>query len=205
MQPLSGAALAELSAAADVALADVRTPAGQARLADAANERFDTARELMERSWLAYQDAARIAPEDVRIVNDAGLVLVYYLHRHLDLAEGFFRRCIELGEGQVRDMEAKLQAETAAGADVSELESSLYQLREAWGDAHQNLGALEFVHRNDSAAAIPLLERSVEIGPERPAVVNSLLPLVRGERAREEDDPWDLAGWASPCPIEPLR
>ena len=197
--------LAELSAAAGVPLADVRTPAGRARLAGAADERFATARELMERSWQAYADAARLAPDDVRVVNDAGLVLVYYLHRDLDLAESFFRRCIEIGEGQVREREAELRERTAAGADVSELESSLYQLREAWGDAHQNLGALEFVHRNDPAAAIPLLERSVEIGPERPAVVNSLLPLVRGQRAREEDDPWDLAAWARPCSIESLR
>jgi tetratricopeptide (TPR) repeat protein len=168
----------------------------RALLARAADERFERARAYMERSWSAYRRAAELAPEDVRIVNDAALVLVYYLQRELDLAESYLRRCVELGEAQMRALEAELSA-TPAGPERAELEDRREALREAWGDAHQNLGVLLCVLRGDGPGALPWLERSLEIGPDRPDVVNSLLPLARGLRVLEQDDP--LKNWARPC------
>ncbi len=190
--------LKELRAAAGIERALEGTPEERARLGRAANERFERARALMQRSWDSYRKAVEVAPEDVRIVNDAALVLVYYLHEQLDLAEEWLRRCLALGETQLADKEAELAREEAPERAAA-LDSEAEQLREAWGDAYQNLGVSLFVHRHDAAAALPLLERSVAIGPDRPEVVNSLLPLVRGERGLEEDDNWALERWARPC------
>jgi tetratricopeptide (TPR) repeat protein len=176
-----------------------QTAGERARLARAADECFERARAHMERSWLAYRRAAELAPEDVRIVNDAALVLVYYLQRDLDLAESYLKRCVELGEAQMRALEAELSSADPAGPERVALETRREALREAWGDAHQNLGVLYCALRGDGPGALPWLERSLEIGPDRPDVVNSLLPLARGLRVLEEDDP--LRNWARPCQV----
>ena len=81
------------------------------------------ARVLMERCVEAYRVAARLAPDDVRIQNDAGLVLTYYQRVDFEEAERYLRRSIEVAEEQ----------------EVwSDPESNAY---EAWGDAYQNLGS----------------------------------------------------------------
>ncbi len=170
----------------------------RALLARAAEERFERARHLIDRSWAAYRRAVELAPDDLGIVNDAANVLVHYLHRDLELAEASLRRCIARGEEELDAREAELAA-TGDAARAGALEAEIYELRVTWGDAYQNLGVLLFVHRGDAAAAIPLLERAVEIGPDRPDVVNSLLPLVRGRRELEVDDPWALLDWGRPC------
>lgn len=170
----------------------------RAAFARSANERFERARAIMERSWQAYLPAAQLAPEDVRVVNDAALVLVYYLHHDLEWAEQALLRCVELGEPQIEAKRAALATE-ASPERAAALESELELLTEAWGDAHQNLGVLAWVHRKNGEAARTWLERSVEIWPARQPVTNSLLPQIRGELLPEEDDHWDLLNWAQPC------
>jgi tetratricopeptide (TPR) repeat protein len=174
------------------------SPAEKAGFLRAANERLVQARALMERSWLAYRPAAELAPDDVRVVNDAALVLVYYLHHDLEWAEQALQRCVELGGPQIETKNAALALEEAPER-AQALEDELNLLTEAWGDAHQNLGVLAWVHRKDAQAAERWLVKSLEIWPSRPPVTNSLLPQVRGELAPEEDDHWDLLHWAAPC------
>jgi tetratricopeptide (TPR) repeat protein len=201
-------ALSELRALANIgpvapAGAPEAIPAEDARaFARAADDRFARARALMERSWLAYRPAAELAPEDVRVVGDAALVQVYYLHHELGWAEQALLGCVERGAREVEALETELAAEIAAGAAPDRkaaLEEQLDRLKEAWGDAHQSLGVLAWIHRKDAAAARTWLDRSVEIGPARQPVTNSLLPQVRGELAPREDDTWDLLRWAEPC------
>lgn len=166
------------------------TPEERGRLEAASNAAMERARELIGRSLDAYLVAARLAPEDVRIVNDTALVIVYYTHDQLDLAEELLLRCVKLGEEQLADSALAGQARM--------------DLNEAWGDAHQNLGVLAHFFRNDSAAAVNWFERSVEIGGPRPRVfvTNVYLPLVKGELApelAEDARALDVRTWASPC------
>jgi len=161
----------------------------------AADERFERARPIMERSWKAYEVAAALAPEDVRIVNDAALVLVYYLRRDLDRAEQMLLRCVEMGAPQVEAKKAALAAETAPER-AEALKSELELLTEAWGDAHQNLGVLAWYYREDAEAARRWLEKSLDIWPDRPEVTNIYLPQARGERAPAREE---FLGWAKPC------
>ena len=157
-------------------------------LVEKANELLAQARELMQRSWAGYQDAARLAPEDVRIVNDAALVLVYYLHTDLDLAERMLRSCLEMGEKQL--------------ADESLEEDARWELKNAWGDAYQNLGVLCAVHKNAPEEARGYFERAAEIGPEpRPMLTNFWIPFLRGEIA-DDGGAFELYAprdWALPC------
>jgi len=191
-------ALAELRSLPGIERAPSGTAGERAAFARASDERAARARALMERSWGAYSPAAELAPEDVRVVNDAALVLVYYLHHDLDWAEQALLRCVEMGGPQIEAKRAALAREESPER-ASALEAELTQLTEAWGDAHQNLGVLEWVHRKNAPAAQAWLEKALAIWRDRPKVTNSLLPQVRGELAPEPDDPWDLLGWGRPC------
>ena len=107
--------------------------------------------------------AAELAPEDVRILNDTALLLVYHLHRDWDRAAELLTRAVELGQKQLENAELTKSQRT-------ELES-------AWGDAHENLGVLHLEHEHDPAAARRWFQRAVEIGPDpRPRVVEHWLP-----------------------------
>jgi len=191
-------ARAELRALAGLASEPPGSSAERTAFEQAANERLARARALMPRSWAAYRVAAELAPEDVRVLNDAALVLVYYLHHDLEWAEQALLRCVELGGPQLEAKRAALALEESPER-AQALEDEIALLEEAWGDAHQNLGVLAWVHRREREAAERWLVRALEIWPARLPVKNSLLPQVRGELAPEEDDVWDLLSWAQPC------
>jgi tetratricopeptide (TPR) repeat protein len=88
------------------------------------------AKDLWERSYGFYEKAVALSPDDARIVNDTGLMLIYHLDRDLDRARALFERAIELGKGQL--------AALPADADPRERE----RLEEAVGDAYQNIAVL---------------------------------------------------------------
>ncbi len=88
------------------------------------------AKELWERAYRHYEKAIELSPDDARIVNDTGLMLIYHLDRDFDRARALFERAIELGNAQ-------LAALPAAG-DQRERE----RLEEAVGDAYQNVAVL---------------------------------------------------------------
>ncbi|MEW6071938.1 MAG: tetratricopeptide repeat protein [Planctomycetota bacterium] len=179
--------LATLREEAGIDAALAGTPAEKDALRAAANARVAAARALMERSRDAYRRAAELAPTDVRIVNDAALVLVYYLQTDLDLAEELLLRCVAMGEEQLRDAEL--------GADQR------FEIANAWGDAHENLGVLYAVHRRDAQRAIPWFERAAEIGPApRPNVTNIWLRGLRDEYdPAASTDLLGLGAWGRPC------
>jgi tetratricopeptide (TPR) repeat protein len=117
--------------------------------------------EVMGRSWTAYREAARLLPEDVRVVNDTGLVMTYYLRTDPEEAERLLLSAIEHGAVQVPKMELEPQAQA--------------QLEEAWGDAHQNMAILELTLRGNAGAAKDWLQKSLDIGP---ATRQGLRPLL---------------------------
>jgi len=181
-----GEVLAALRARAGIEPDVTGTDAVRAAFRDAANARIDQARALMQRSGDAYRAAAELAPDDVRIVNDTALILMYYLHTDIDAAKAMLLRCVELGAEQVRD-------ETLD-------EDALFNLRSAWGDAHQNLGVLAYVYEHDEAAALDWFERSVEIDADRPDVLEFWLPFLRGEiDGSGFDDYLAIQSWGEPC------
>ncbi len=89
-----------------------------------------------EESWKAYTQAIRFAPEDERIVNDAGLMLVYHLKRDYERAEQLFHKAIQLGQAKLDEMEDD-------EPDIKDnVRTPRRDVEEAVGDAWQNLGVL---------------------------------------------------------------
>lgn len=141
-------------------------------LIDEGQRMLTRARELMEKSYRAYVDTSKLASEDVRIINDTGLILTYYLERDLDVAEEYLMRAVYLGEEQVQNQD--LQADAR------------YELENALGDAYQNLGVLHLKLTGKVEAAKSWLEKSLAIGPDpRPAISAELLPLCEKALAGE--------------------
>ncbi len=58
----------------------------------------DLALALYKDSYRGYSLAIEIDPDDARMVNDTGLILLYHLHEDLDLAEELFLRAWDLGK-----------------------------------------------------------------------------------------------------------
>ena len=121
------------------------------KLEEDAAHAMDRAFELMAKSKAAYKVAARLLPDDVRVINDAALVVVYYTRDEVEYAEDLLLRAVKLGEEQLAD----------PGLDPERR----FALNEAFGDAHQNLAVLELTLRRNGAKARQWLERALEIGP----------------------------------------
>ncbi|HVS19714.1 MAG TPA: tetratricopeptide repeat protein [Planctomycetota bacterium] len=127
------------------------------------------------KSEAAYLSAAALAPEDVRVQNDAAVVMVYHTRRDVPATRALLERAIELGQRQVQDPEHSAE--------------DLDRLLEAWGDAYQNLGLLELTLADDPPAARAAFERAFEIGPrpriDRAWVENVALPVCERVAAGE--------------------
>ncbi len=178
--------LAMLREAAEIDPALAGKPEEKAAFEAKADEAMAIAREIMVRSDAAYRRAAVLAADDVRIVNDMALILVYYLHTDLEFAEEILMRCVAMGEAQLANEELT--------------EEDRFQIANAWGDAHENLGVLYAVHRRDAAQAIPWFEKAAEIGPNpRPNVTNLWLPGLRELAADADPDILDMRAWGQPC------
>ena len=120
--------------------------------------------ELIERSWAGYVLAAAMTPDDVRVVNDTGLIMTYYLRTDADEAERYLLDAVADGAVQIQE-------------EMGEQER--YDLAEAWGDAHQNMGILEMTMRGNPAPAREWFVKALEIGPpSREWLRTDVLPLL---------------------------
>jgi tetratricopeptide (TPR) repeat protein len=115
----------------------------------------DEAWRLFEASYGAYQRTIALAPDNARYVNDTGLILLYHLHRDLDVAEELFERAWELGR------------------EVCEnpfVEQEVYDFNfEAYCDAMLNLSRLH-LERQQYDRADEVMAQLVELAPDRPDV-----------------------------------
>ncbi|MCB9870922.1 MAG: hypothetical protein H6837_13785 [Planctomycetes bacterium] len=84
------------------------------------------ARAIYERSYELYKVAAELEPDNARIVNDTGLVLVYNLGRDHAKAESLFAQAIRVGRAALE----------ALPADTTR--DDRHRLEEAVGDAYWN-------------------------------------------------------------------
>ncbi len=149
-----------------VALAFKAEALGKQGRADEANQLMERAREGMEKSYRAYVDAARLAPGDVRIQNDTGLVLTYYLQRDVELAEQYLLTAVKLGEAQIPELEKRAREAGIPATERDARASALEEVQIALGDAYQNLGVLWLTLRTDGARAKAWFEKSVALGPD---------------------------------------
>ena len=114
------------------------------------------AKALWERSYTAYEKAVELAPDDVRIVNDCGLMLLYHLDRDLGRAREHFERAIATGKAQLAALP------TTTPRDERE------RLEEAVGDACQNIAVLLRDKQQQPAAAWrPFCEQAVQFFPHQ--------------------------------------
>jgi tetratricopeptide (TPR) repeat protein len=190
-RPLEGEslerALGELRSLAGVAPELYGTEAEKRLFREAAAQRIQRARGWIERSAAGYRRAAELAQDDVRVLNDAALVLVHYLHTDLDQAEAWLERALQLGELQL------------AQAPLDDPQR--FDLTEATGDAAYNLGILYLDHRNQPERARYYFERSLEIGPADVARIAGtrefFLPRCSGERPADPKD--SVLAWGRAC------
>jgi tetratricopeptide (TPR) repeat protein len=126
------------------------------------------AKRLWERSYELYCKAVELVPDDARIANDCGLMLVYHLFRDYDRARELFDRAIELGEAQL----ARLAADAP--------ETDRHAVEEAIGDAYQNIAVMMRQEGRPLAECRPFLEKAVRFYPYRNRQAAALL---RGEGA----------------------
>ena len=141
------------------------------------------ARAIIEKSYAAYLDVERLAPGDVRLVNDSALVRVWYLYRDLDHSIEMLERCIEMGTEQIQDP-------TLSEDDREALEN-------AWGDSYQNLGYLYLVCLKQPEKAKPYFEKCVGLGDPRPIVTRTLIPMCDGDP--EHPQLVDFRSWGKSC------
>lgn len=127
----------------------------------------------------AYKACAELAPDNVRWVNSYALMLVYHYPSRIEEAERLLQHCVSVGTQQMAD--------EARSAEEREL------ITEGVGDANQNLGMIELVHRKDPIKALMYFQRSFDLGP-RPRIDRRWVEEVAMHWAREaaEGKPVDL-------------
>lgn len=120
---------------------------------DERRRRTERAMRLWEKAYRYYTEAVQLEPDDPRIVNDCGLMLVYYLHRDYDRARELFDRAIRLGKARL--------AELGEAADPA----TRRFLEEAVGDAYQNTAVMLRNQGRPAEEYRPLLRQAVKYYP----------------------------------------
>jgi len=115
-----------------------------------------------EESYSAYVKAMNLSPDDTRYINDAGMMLLYYLKRQPGKAAELFRRAWETGEKKCDN------------PFLSE-EDRAYHF-EAYCDAMLNLGRL-LLMQNKPGEAEPIARSLDEKAHERPDVKRLLISV----------------------------
>ena len=157
------------------------------------------ARELMERSFLAYLDACELAPEDVRIVNDTGLILTHYLQRDVPQAEELLMRAVELGEEQVPEAREELATIEFSEEERAAKRDALEALEVALGDAYENLGVLHLTLKGQADVARGWFKKALEEGgPDPRPIVDRYLTICDMAECGELDPVVnDKSRWAA--------
>ncbi|MCA8970651.1 MAG: hypothetical protein KDC95_12735 [Planctomycetes bacterium] len=119
------------------------------------NGEADAAHKLYEESFAAYQKAAHLVPEDARIQNDTGLMLIYHLHKDHEYAITQFEKAIRIGTAQ-------LEALPEDESDITKARRR--DLEESIGDAWGNWG-LALEQQQDYKGAIEKYRKSTEYYP----------------------------------------
>lgn len=130
-----------------------------------------------EKSYAAYNRCIELAPDNVRYLNDTGVIPVYHLDRELDRAEELFHRAYVLGKEQYPPLEE--------GEDETQEE----EMRSAWGDAMLNLGLVHSM-LGEFNEADRWYDELAEFDPEREDLTQyrTSLTINRFEASLEEEN-----------------
>ncbi len=195
----------------DAALAietEARTLASQKKI-DEANQRLVRARELMEKSRLAFADAVKLAPLDVTVGQEAGAVLVDYVQRDPDVARGWLEGAAHAGEAkrdalsaQLDDPKLALDDPTLEAARTKAVRNELEVVRSALADVYQDLGVLYLTLLGDPVRAKQWGEKCLATSPDPPEEVRGKGGLIDlcNEAIEKGTDPRvrDETRWAAP-------
>jgi len=165
-----------------------------------ANRLLVRAREMMERSFLAYLDACELASDNVRIVNDTGLILTYYLQREVPLAEELLMQAVQLGEEQVPEARQGIEGSKLEQQELADRRNELETLEVALGDAYENLGVLHLTLKGQPEVARGWFTKAVEEGgPDpRPIVDHYLMLCEQAEQGELDPVVREATRWAAP-------
>ncbi len=141
--------------------------------------RLEEAMALWEKSYRYYEEAVKLAPDDARIVNDCGLMLVYYLRRDYDRAKELFDHAIEVGQAQLDELPD----------DTPRAER--HNLEEAVGDAYQNTGVMLEQSGRPATETRPLYEKAVKYFPYEKREAAMKLATSGTRNAAFPQDPQD--------------
>ena len=133
--------------------------------------RESRARETFRESWQSYRRAVELAPDDVRVLNDAALVQVYHLRDNLAEAEALLERAVAQGEAQL------------AALGPAPDERKRFPLAQALGDAYLNLGYLNYHVYRQFGHARSAFERALGTDSGDRSYLADYLAAIDGQRA----------------------
>lgn len=131
---------------------------------------------LYEESFRAYERAAKLSPDDARIQNDLGLMLIYHLHREQDRAISQFEKAIRIGTAQLAALPAGEDDETLALR--KDYEESVGDAWGNWGLALEQKGELEL--------AIEKYQKSLEYYPGQARDGARKIPELRSRLGKKQ-------------------
>ncbi len=142
-----------------------RLAAGRQQWTDA-HASMARARALMEASYAAASEAARLRPEDAAALRAPGEVLVHYLQRDVPQAESWLRSAARLWEAEVARLRAAMAAPALPAPEAEALRRKLEEAESGLGDAYQDLGVLHLSLKGDAHNARGWFERALATGPD---------------------------------------
>lgn len=138
--------------------------AGAAGRFDEASALLARARESMEASRSAFDDAVKLAPNDPRVALEAGLVLTQWLQRDPTTARARLEAAVT-SYGERRESVAAT-ARDAGGEAAVKARRELEEIDSGLADAYQALGVLELTLNGDPTAARAWFARCVATSPD---------------------------------------
>ena len=174
--------------------------AGQGRRADAERE-LARAREAMESAYKALAAAARLAPEDERVLTRTGEVLACFLQRNAQDAIAFLEKAVGIGVTRLAGLRERAAEAGLADAERQTRKKLLEDEETLVGDACEFLGTAHFQLLGDAAKAREWFTRSKSSGPDpRPGLEEKIARCDAAIASKTDPRLKDENRWAAPPP-----
>jgi hypothetical protein len=173
---------------------------GQGHTADGERE-LARAREAMESAYKALAAAARLAPEDERVLTRAGEVLARFLQRDAQDAVAFLEKAVGLGTAKLAGLRERAAEPGLADAE-RQARKKLFEDEETLvGDACDFLGTTHLTLVGDAARARDWFVRSKSSGPDpRPGLEEKIERCDEAISKKTDPRLKDENRWAAPAP-----
>jgi tetratricopeptide (TPR) repeat protein len=159
------------------------------------------ARETMETAFQALGDAAKLAPEDERVLAQAGEVLARYLQRDAPGAIAFLEKAVRVGEAKIPGLRQRAGEPGLADAERQARRKLLEDEETLVGDAGEDLGTTYLLLVGDPAKAREWLQKSRKAGPDpRPGIDEKIARCDEALSRKIDPRVKDENRWAAPGP-----